>query len=86
VNPGSVVYRHLDGLITTRTRPSGGLICEIEFPSRTRPHEALPCILAAQMLLRDMSKELLKGLSYDEREQMHTDALRELLAVLGHPA
>jgi hypothetical protein len=81
-----VVYQRLDGLVTTKPRPGGGLICEVRVPSRTKPDKALPCIVFMEALLHDMAKVLLRGLSLEEQHKARLAALREVVAAMSGPA
>jgi len=73
-------YQHLDGQITTRTRPSGGYIIEVLVPSRKERVSALACIFATEALLRNMKRVLLKG--QPDAHQIDMQASVELLNTL----
>jgi hypothetical protein len=75
------LYEHLNGQITTRTRPSGGYIIEVLVPSRKERLNALACIFAVESLLRSMKGVLVKGQSYAENHALGIAASRELLVV-----
>jgi hypothetical protein len=80
--PPKTMYHHLGGTITTRTRPGGGFIIEMLTPTRKAKFPSLAMILAGELLLRHMKKELFAGQSTTEQLALDLEATRELLTAL----